>query len=157
MSMRITDVVVEWLEFQEWEERPEVDEEEQTSSTSFGHKISDDFSVKCFFEAAEKACFIKFYMYFFDSKIPAAKVDEVIKFVNLVNSVNAIGSLAVIPDERVLRFYAAIDVEDAALEIQHLSNLLGAGLRTMEARLPQFMAICFGGKTAVEALEIEPE
>lgn len=62
-----------------------------------------------------------------------------------------------IPDNRQLRFYAAIDVEDAAIEPQHISNMMGAGLRTMARCLPQFMAICFGGKTAEEALEIEPE
>ncbi len=38
-----------------------------------------------------------------------------------------------------------------------IANMVGSGLRTLEYRLPQFMAICFGGKTAEEALEIEPE
>lgn len=156
-NMRITDVIVKWLEEMEWEERPKIDEEEQSSSTGFGHSVNDDFSVKCYLDAAEKVGFIKLYMYFLDSKIPASKIDEVIKFVNLVNEGIPIGHLAVIPDDRVLRFYAAIDVEEAALELRHISNLMGAGLRTMERRLPQFMAICFGGKTAEEALEIEPE
>ena len=155
MSMRITDVVVEWLEFQEWEERPEVNEEEQTRSTGFSTRLSDDFSVSSYFEVAEKACFFKFFMYFLDTKIPASKVEEVIKFVNLVNINCPIGHLAVIPDDRVLRYYAALDVEDSAFEIQHITNILNAGNRTMAARLPQFMAICFGGKNAEEALEIE--
>ena len=157
MSMRITEVIVKWLEEQEWEERPEVDEEEQTSSTGFGHSISEDFSARCFLEAAEKAGFIKLYMYFDDSKIPASKVDEVIKYVNLVNVGIPIGLLSVLPEKKVLRFYAGIDVEEAALEPRHITNLLNAGLRTLELRLPQFMAICFGGKTAEEALEIEAE
>jgi hypothetical protein len=157
MSMRITEVIVKWLEEQEWEERPEVDEEEQTSSTGFGHSISEDFSARCFLEAAEKAGFIKLYMYFDDSKIPASKLDEVIKYVNLVNVGIPIGLLSVLPEKKVLRFYAGIDVEEAVLEPQHISNLLSAGLRTFELRLPQFMAICFGGKTADEAMEIEAE
>ena len=156
-TMRITDVIVQWLEMQEWEERPEVDEENQTSSTGFDHSVNDDFSVTGYLDAAEKAGFIKLFMYFNDTKIPASKIDEVIKFVNLVNVGIPIGLLAVIPSKKVLRFYAAIDVEEAALEPRHISNLMGAGLRTMERRLPQFMAICFGGKTAEEALEIEPE
>jgi len=74
----------------------------------------------------------------------------------MTNLVNGIGALTVMRD-RTLRYYAAIDVEDAAFEPQHISNLLGVGLRTMESRHPQFMAICFGGKSAEEAFEIEPE
>ena len=155
--MRITDVIVQWLEIQEWEERPKVNEEKQTSSTGFDHSVNDDSSVTCYLDAAEKAGFIKLFMYFRDSKIPESKINEVIKFVNLVNEGIPIGHLTVISDDRVLRYYAAIDVEEAALEPRHISNLMGAGLRTMERRLPQFMAICFGGKTAEEALEIEPE
>lgn len=157
MTMRITDVVVEWLEMLEWEERPEVNEEEQTSSTGFVHSVGDDFSVSCYVDTHEKAGFVKLFMYFKDSKIPAAKIDEVIKFANLVNLGMPIGQLAVIPDDRILRYYTAIDVEEASLEKRHISNMLGAGLRAMERRLPQFMAICFGGKSAEEALELEEE
>lgn len=155
--MKITDVIVKWLEEQEWEERPEVNEEKQTSSTGFSHKVSDDFSVKCYLEAVEQAGFIKLFMYFTDSKIPASRIDEVIKFANLVNEGITIGHLVVITDDRILRYYAAIDVEEASLEPQHISNLLGAGLRNMENSLPQFMAICFANKTAEEALEIEAD
>jgi hypothetical protein len=155
MTMRINDVLVEWLESNEWVERPEVNEEEQTSSTEFSHKIGDDFSAKCYFDVNENTCFFKIFMYFLDSKIPEKKLDEVIKYVNLANINTSIGHLTVIPDERVLRYYAAIDVENATIEIQHISNLLVAGLRTLAGRLPQYMAICFGEKTAEEALAIE--
>lgn len=156
-NMRITETIVNWLEEMEWKERPEVDKEKQASSTGFTYSVNDDFSVKCYLDAAEEAEFINLFMYFVDSKIPESKINEVIKFVNLVNVEIPIGHLAVIPDDRQLRFHAAIDVEEAALEPRHISNLIGAGLRTMERRLPQFMAICFGGKTAEEAMEIETE
>lgn len=157
MAMRINDVLVQWLENNEWEERPEANAEEQTSSIEFRHKIGDDFSASCYFEVDENTCFFKLFMYFLDSKIPEKKLDEVIKFVNLVNLTNSIGHLAVIPDDRILRYYAAIDIEDATIETQHISNLLGAGLGTMARRLPQYMAICFGEKTAEEAVSIEVE
>lgn len=156
-NMRITEVIVQWLEGMEWEDRPEVDEEEQTSSTSFAHTVGEDFKVTCYVEAVEKIEFIKLFMYFTDSKIPESKMDEVIKFVNAVNVGIPIGHLAVVTDDRILRYYAGIDVEDAAFEPQHITNMLGAGLRALKYRLPQFMAICFGGKTAEEALEIEAE
>lgn len=156
MSMKITDVIVKWLEEREWEERPEVDEEEQTSSTSFVHTVGD-FSVKCFLDAKEKTGFFKVYMYFLDSKMPEKHLNEVLIFVNKVNCMLNVGALQLIEDDRVARYFASVDVENAAFEPQHISNILGAGLRTMEYHLPQYMAICYGGKTAQEALEIEPE
>ena len=154
---RITKVIQSWLKEMEWEEKPDIDDEENTSSTGFTYSVSDDFSVKCFLDAAEKAGFIKLFMYFLDSKIPESKITEVIKFANMVNIGIPIGHLAVITEDRQLRYYAAIDVDEAAFDTQHISNLIGAGLRTMKYRLPQFMAICFGGKSAEEAMEIEPE
>jgi len=45
---RLTEVVAQWFEGMEWEERPEFNEENRTSTTGFGYKLSDDFSVKCF-------------------------------------------------------------------------------------------------------------
>ena len=155
-NMRITEVIVQWLEEREWEERPEVDEDELTSTTSFSHKVGD-FSVKCFLEAKEKAGFFKMFMYFFDSKVPEQRLGEVLAFVNAVNCMINVGALHLIEEDRVIRYYASVDVEDAAFEPQHISNMLGAGLGTMRYHLPQYMAICFGGKTAEEALQIEPE
>ena len=155
-GMRITNVIVEWLKEKGWEERPVVDEENQSSSTGFLYNINDDLSVTCFLDAAEKAEFIKLTMYFLDPKIPTARIDEVIKYTNEVNVINVVGQLAVMND-KTLRWYTGIDVEGAAIEPRLIENLLGAGLSTLERRLPQFMAVCFAGKTAEEALEIVAE
>lgn len=156
-EMRLTEVVVNWLENQEWEERPEINEEENTSSISLAFDVGEDFSVKCFLDVSEQAGFFKLFAYYFDGKIPANRLDEVVKWANLVNRGTAIGSLQVITEERNLRFYTSIDVENATFEPQHIDNMLSAMLRVMKLRLPQMMAICHGGKTAEEALEIEPE
>jgi len=154
-DMRITNVIIEYLANQEWGERPEINAEDRTSSTHFTYGLSNnDFTVECYFDADEVHELIKLYVYFKASKIPASKVDEVIRFVNLSNKWAASGHL--IQDE-YLRYYAAIDVENASLEPQHLTNMVAAGFGVMQLRLPQFMAICFGGKTAEEALEIEAE
>lgn len=155
--MRITDVVVNWLENEEWQERPEVGEDEQASSLGFSMAVSDDFAVKGYFEVSEKIGMFKLFMYFFDSKIPDTKIDEVVKWTNMVNISLGIGHLAVKLDDCVLRYYAAIDVEDAAFEPAHVENIVNAGIGAMRSSLPQFMAICFGGKTAEEALKIEPD
>jgi len=154
---RLTEVVAKWFEEREWEERPEINEEEQTSSTGFGLQLSEDFSVKCYFDAAEKPSFFKMYIYFFDAKVPAAKIPEVLKWINAVNCIYAIGCFHLIESERQIRLYHGMDFEDASFETQHISNIYKMMSDIMEHRLPQFMAICFGGKTAEEALEIKPE
>ncbi len=156
-EMRITEAIVAWLEDLEWDERPEVNEERQTSSTEFTYSLDNGLSARCFLEAVEKAGFIKFYMYFFDTKFPESKMNEVMRFTNLVNMRTPIGSLIAQPEERIIKFYTGVDVENATLEMQHIRNMVSAGLRVMEGRLPQFMAICFGGKTAEEAVEMESE
>jgi len=155
-EMRLTEVVVQWLEEQEWEERPEINEEDQTSSTSFGYKTGD-FTLKCYFEAAEEPAFFKLYVYFLESKIPESKVPEVLKWVNLVNCHYPVGGLHFITADRVIRCYHGMDYDDAAFETQHITNVFQMMVSIMEYRLPQLMAICFAGKTAEEALEIVPE
>lgn len=149
--MRLTETVIKWLEEQEWEERPEVDEEKQTSSTSFIYGVGD-FRVHCCLDAAEKIEVFKFYMYFVDMKVPEPVLEEVQKFVADASVQLLLGNLQLIRDERVIRYYNSIDVEGAAFEPQHITNMLTAGGNAMERWLPKYMAICFGGKTAEEVL-----
>jgi len=154
---RLTEVVAKWFEEKEWEDRPEINEEEQTSSTDFGLQLSEDFSVRCYFDTDEKRSFFKMYIYFLDAKVPAAKMPEVLKWINAVNYNNPVGCFHLIESERHIRLYHGMDFEDASFETQHISNIYKMMSDIMEYRLPQFMAICFGGKTAEEALEIKPE
>ena len=154
LSMRLTNTLNDWLKQNEWEEVPEVDEEAQASSLSFGYKI-EDFSLQGFFETREKAEIFKLFMYFRETKCPEKRLDEVQKFVTEVSNRMPIGSLQLISDDRVMRFYAAIDVENASFEPAHIQNLLNAGGRTLEDALPKYMAICFGNKTAEDVLAQE--
>lgn len=149
--MRLTETLKQWLKEEEWEEETEIDEENQNSSTGFGFKV-DDFSLKCYYECNERGEIFKFFMYFFDTKIPEKRLDEVQKLVTAISIGLSIGSLQLLREERVIRFYAGIDVENAAFEPAHITNLLGAGIRTMENCLPKYMALCFGNKSAEEIL-----
>jgi hypothetical protein len=152
--MRLTDVLKQWLKEQEWEEQPEIDDEAQTSSTAFSFSI-EDFSLTCFYEANEKGEIFKLYMYFMATKCPEKYLDEVQTLITELNNTLAIGSLQLQRDERVMRFYAGIDVENAAFEPAHIQNLLNAGARALGDALPKYMVICFGGKTAEEVLAEE--
>ncbi len=152
--MRLTDTIKQWLTEQEWQEEPEIDAENQTSSTSFSYSVGD-FSLKCWFEADEQGEVFKVFLYFLDTKVPEKKLDEIQRLCTLLNGRMTIGTLQLLREDRVIRYYGAIDVEDAAFEPQHITNLLNAGLGTMKHNLPRYMAICFGGKSADEALAEE--
>lgn len=151
-AMRLTNVLKQWAKDQEWEEVPEIDEENRTSSIAFGYGVGD-FSLKGFFEVDERIAVFKLYLYFLDTKIPEKRLDEIQKLVNLANSRMMIGMLQLISEDRIIRYYGAIDVENAAFEPAHITNLIGSGGGAMTSWLPRYMAVCFGGKTAEESLE----
>lgn len=152
--MRLTNTLRQWLKDQEWNEQPEINEEKQTSSTGFNYKVAE-FDLRCFFEINEKTEICKLYMYYFDTKAPESRIEAVQKFILGSNEIFSIGNIQLTPNERSIRFYAAIDVEDASFEPAHITNLINAGIGTLRQVLPKFMAICFGGKTVEEMLEDE--
>jgi hypothetical protein len=155
-SMRLTDTLRLYLKAEEWDDQPKVDEESQTSSTEFAYAI-DDFTLHGFFEANEETELFSLYMYFKDAKCPNKRLEEVQKYFSVLNVGLSIGFMHIRPEDRVARFYAAIDIESASFEPAHIQNLLNAGTRTLEHVLPNYMAICFGGKTADEILSEEQE
>jgi hypothetical protein len=153
--MRLTEVLNQWLKEQEWEEQPEIDEENQTSSTSFGYSVGD-FNLNCWFDINEKHEIFKLFVYFGDTKVPESRLEEVQKFVSAVSIIKLLlGNLQLLPEKRIIRYYNSIDVEGAAFEPQHITNMLSAGVGCMTTCLPKFMSICFGGKTTDEVLTEE--
>lgn len=152
--MRLTNTVKQWFAEKEWSEEPEIDEQQQTSSTDFSI-ATGDFKLKFFFEVMERGEIFRIYAYFIDAKVPEKKLDEVQKLITEISSQMVLGCLQLIRNERVIRYYAAINVENAAFEPAHITNLLNAGLNTMTSTLPRYMAVCFADKSAEEALEME--
>jgi hypothetical protein len=149
--MRLTETLQQWLTDQEWGDQPEINEEEQTSSTNFGLTI-DDVNLDCYFEIMESGQLFKLYMYCKDVKVPEKRLEEMQKFICQYNKAFYMGQLQLFAESRLMRYYNAIDVEDAAFEPQHISNILNAGISALRSTLPKYMAICFGGKTADEVL-----
>jgi hypothetical protein len=152
--MRLTNTLKDWLQQNEWDEVPEIDEEANTSSLCFDFSI-DDFLLKCFFEINENHEIFKVYMYFLNSKCPEKSLEEVQKFVTRVSDTRYIGSLQLRSEERVIRAYAAIDVENASFEPAHIQNLMNGCSSMMGDSLPKYMAICFGGKTVEDVFAID--
>ena len=87
--------------------------------------------------------------------MPDKKLDEVQKFVTAVSNGMLLGNLQLLREDRTLRYYNAIDVENASFEPAHITNVLNAGLRAMENCLPKYVAICFGDTTTDEVLADE--
>lgn len=152
--MRLTETLQQWLQAQEWEEQPEIDEENQTSSTRFGFTVSD-INLDSYFDISEQGQLFKIYMYSKEVKVPEKRLDEIQKFTCEYSKFCFVGQLQLLREQRMLRYYNAIDVEDAAFEPRHITNMLNAAINIMGTALPKFMAICFGGKSAEEALAEE--
>lgn len=152
--MRLTETVKQWLTEMEWEDEPDLNEENQTSSTGFVYGI-EDFSLNCFVDVAEKSGLVKVYMYYREPNTPEKRADEVQKFCTEVTNRLVVGALLFNRERREILYYAGMDFENATFEPAHLTNLLNFGISTMTTYLPKYMAVCFGGKIADEALEME--
>ncbi len=152
--MRLTSVVTQWLKDKEWDDVPDVDEENQSSSTAFNYSI-DDFSVFVAIDAYEKSGLAKLYMYYREPSTPEKRADEVQRFCNAVTLRLPVGALLFLREKRAILYYAGMDFENAAFEPAHLQNLFTLGENALKSFLPAYMAVCFGGKTAEEALEME--
>ncbi len=148
--MRVTGVLKQWLEDMKWDEQPEI-RSNRTSLTSFGYSF-EDMNVSCFFEVDDANEMIGLFMYVNEPKCPEGRVREVLTYFTALNLTLPIGNMQLLLDRRVARFYAAIDVTNASLEPAHITNLMRAGVRTLSPVLPNYLAVCFGGRTAEEVL-----
>ena len=152
--MRLTETLQQWLKEQEWQEEPQIDEEHQASSTTFRLSVSD-IGLKCWYECLEAGEVFKLYMYCSDVKVPEARLEEVQKFACEFSKALYLGQLRFFREDRVMCYYSALDMEAAAFEPRHITNLLNAGMNAMQGALPKYLAICFAGKSAEEVLAEE--
>ncbi len=152
--MRLTNVLQTWLTDNEWGQDPLINEAEQTSSIGFDFPLKE-FKCKCFFEANEGGEIFKFFMYFVETKCPEHRLDEAQKFITQANNHIGVGTLYFVRKDRIVRFYASIDVENASFEPAHIQNLVNAGIRTLNQMLPKYMAVCFGEQSAEDVFDTE--
>ena len=88
------------------------------------------------------------------NRIPENRLFEVKSYLAKINTLPLIGHLQLLEDDRLIRFYSSIAVEDASFEPNHIGNLLNNAIFRMEMVVPQIMAISFGDKSAQEILDI---
>lgn len=137
--MRITEAWQQWLTEHEWEDKPEIDEEEQTSTTRFGITLNE-ISATCFVEIAEKAGYFKLYAYP-EIEVDESKIGDLLKKIADDNkSKQVLGSLQLLQgEESKLRYYAGIDVDDAPISTQLIQNVLSDLSRVFERWLPEYL------------------
>ena len=101
-NMRLTETLQQWLQDQEWEEQPEIDEENQTSSTRFGFTVSD-INLDSYFDISEQGQLFKIYMYSKEVKVPEKRLDEIQKFTCEYSKFFFVGQLQLLREQRMLR------------------------------------------------------
>lgn len=150
--MKLTDVITQWFEDQGWEERPNIDQENNTSSTGFKYNLGN-YSIVCYMDALEDLGLFKLFLYYFDTKVPEQHLDETIKLLTMLNQrASMMGKILYRADEARCIYYANVmDFEGAAFEPRHMSNMLDAGVTIMEDCIPKMLSICFGNKKADDA------
>ncbi len=152
---RLTDVVRAWLKEMEWDDEPELDNQNGKSSTSLSIGL-EDYSVKVFCEVVEPIEVFQLFMYYFDLKITPKRIGAAREFVEQVNLGMLLGQgqIPISEDVGTLRYLSSVDVEQAAFEPRHISNMLFAAETFMKKRIPQIESIC-KGKSPADVLSEE--
>lgn len=148
---RLTDVVREWIKLQEWDDEPELDDVEGTSSTKF-HFETDDNQYIAYFDVNEKYEIFRVYIYAIKLKIPAMRIEEANELARLISLSNSLGHVQILvgdDEDATVRYYHAIGIENASFEPGHVQNMFRLGGISMDLYAPQFASIC-EGKSAEE-------
>lgn len=153
--MRILEVLNAWLAEVEWDDvKPEVDEEKKSASANFSYMVNDEFQCDGYFETREEAGLFQIFVYP-ELTLPPKRLNDIYELVNAINIAMPIGTFHVLAEKRRLRFYTGIDVEDAEISVAMIHNMMGAVGRQLGDRMPRIAAVCFGGKSVQEALDME--
>lgn len=151
---RLTKVIQIWLNENGWEEKPDIDNENNTSSTSFSYQL-DDYVLRGYLDANEDQEYVQVFMYYDDTEIPEERMEEVRNLIEILNLGSRFGSLHIIHESNVIRYYIAMDVGNATFEPQHITNMFAGGLSKMDFAIPRYMAVCFSGISAEKAMELD--
>ena len=154
--MRILEGLKSWLAEMEWEVETTVNEEDQSSSSVFGYQAGDDFECSGYFDTAEEAGLFKLFLYP-KITVPEKQLDAVHVLVNAFNLGTTIGNFQLMADKRRVRYYSAVDVENADFSPALIANIVSAADWQLKDKLPRRVGVCFGGMTPEQAMEMEIE
>jgi hypothetical protein len=150
-EIRLRYVLRQWLKLNGRDDHVEIYKDK--TSASFTMNVAD-VELTAFIETFENVQWCKFFYYMMGNRIPENRLFEVKSYLAKINTLPLIGHLQLLEDDRLIRFYSSIAVEDASFEPNHIGNLLNNAIFRMEMVVPQIMAISFGDKSAQEILDV---
>lgn len=85
--------------------------------------------------------------------VPLESRLEVSHFLTRVNGGFKLGFLAMDMDDGSVCFTLGYDLEGISQSAENVFNMIHCGLQSIERYFPCIMSICYGGKSAIEALK----
>jgi len=141
-NWRITNVVKEFIEENGIVASMDIDEDDETSFTSFSSG-SEVGSLKTVISVDEESGYFMMYVIYADEIVPPKLMNETLKFINHANLYTKIGSLHIFKYEenQYLRHYQGLLGDDMEIESGLIYNMLFEAIQALQIRVPQFKSI----------------
>lgn len=145
---RLAAAVKKWMEGEGWEDEVEISDDGTSSRVTTGFNINDQ-TYKLFIETDEKGSQIFVYLYT-PYKVPPAKMPEMARLLNMVNSAFNAGRLACYDDEdsNSVQFLWKIPVRDSELTPEEVGAMVYAGVQVYEMYGSLLAQCVFSNQTA---------
>lgn len=129
-DMPLTKVLQEWLNDEGWQDHIETDDSRVRAEISTNFSVNDQ-PHRLFFNVDEEREWLSVYMYS-PMNVPHARMGEVTRILNRVNTRLGLGRLACYDDEESnpLQFLVRIDVEGSALTTRQITSMISAAIGT---------------------------
>ena len=147
---KLFDVAVEWLKEDDWSySESERDNGDKYTRSSYS---GDNSKFDLVLDAREETQIFFVYVYF-PLKVPEKHRLAVSELMTRINYGLRIGNFEFDMKDGEVRYKASIDVEGSELVTKMIHNMVRASLSTSNTYVPAVMHICYGNKTAIEALD----
>ena len=148
--MRLADKVQEWLNYREWDDKINLDDENQTSKINFTLTINDQ-SFEVYIETDEERDFLKFYFYAPFNALSKKVIDCAILF-NHINLCSFSGAIT-LSDRGRIRWQHIIDFEDTDPSVKTIENAFNAGSHTFSRWFDEISEVALTKTTAQEIID----
>ena len=145
---RLAAAVKSWMESEGWEDEVEVAEDGASSRVATSFKINDQ-SYKLYIQTDEQSSQIFVYMYS-PYKVPPAKMPEMVRLLNNVNTSFSAGRLACFDDDdsNPVQFLWKIPVRDSDLTPEEVGEMVAAAVQVYDTYGNLLAQCIFSNKTA---------
>ena len=147
---KLFDVAVEWLKEDDWS-YSEFTRDNGDKYTRSGYS-GDNSKFELVLDAREETQIFFVYVYF-PLKVPEKNRLAVSELMTRINYNLKIGNFEFDMKDGEIRYKTSVDIEGSELVTKMIHSMVSASLSTSDTYFPAVMHICYGNKTAVEALD----